>query len=101
MTQAERQPPVKDDLAETVGRKEDRKKQARAEGDRGIARGLGTFGMVGWSVSVPTLLGLGLGIWIDGRYGGQYSWTLMLMILGLLTGLANAWYWIQKESEDD
>ena len=59
------------------------------------------FGMVGWSVTVPTLLGLGLGVWIDSRYGGQYSWTLMLMILGLVTGLLNAWYWVQRESQDD
>lgn len=101
MPDTDRTEPQPDDLAEVVGQKEDRKERARAEGDRGIAHGLGTFGMVGWSVSVPTLLGLGLGVWIDGRYGGQYSWTLMLMILGLITGLVNAWYWIQKESSDD
>ncbi len=92
---------TRDDLADVVGRKEERKERARAEGDRGIAHGFGMFGIVGWSVSVPTLLGLGLGVWIDGRYGGQYSWTLMLMFLGLIIGLTNAWYWVRKESEDE
>lgn len=101
MVAANGERPGDDELVEIVGRKEARKERARAEGDRGIARGFGVFGMVGWSVSVPTLLGLGLGVWIDGRYGGQYSWTLMLMILGLITGLLNAWYWVQRESEDE
>lgn len=91
---------AEDVLIEVVASKETRKEQARRTGDRGIAHGLGTFGMVGWSVAVPTLLGLGSGIWIDGRYGGQYSWTLMLMILGLMTGMANAWYWVSRESRE-
>lgn len=101
MTKADRESAGQNDLAETVDRKEERKERARAEGDRGVARGFGTFGMVGWSVSVPTILGLGLGVWIDGRYGGQYSWTLMLMFLGLITGMLNAWYWIRRESRDE
>ena len=30
--------------------------------------GLGMMGMVGWSVAVPSLLGAGLGIWLDKKY---------------------------------
>jgi len=101
MTRPDGQQRQDEELADVVGRKEKRKQHARAAGDRGITHGLGMFGMVGWSVTVPTLLGLGLGVWIDSRYGGQYSWTLMLMILGLVTGLLNAWYWVQRESQDD
>lgn len=101
MTRSDQERAAQDDLAEVVGKKKHRKERARTEGDRGVTHGLGTFGMVGWSVSVPTLLGLGLGVWIDGRYGGQYSWTLMLMFLGLITGMTNAWYWIRRESEHE
>ena len=101
MTRPDGQQRQDEELADVVGRKEKRKQHARAAGDRGITHGLGMFGMVGWSVTVPTLLGLGLGVWIDSRYGGQYSWTLMLMILGLVTGLLTAWYWVQRESQDD
>lgn len=90
---------AKDGLTEVIARKEARKQKAREEGKRGLARGLGTFGMVGWSVAIPTIGGIALGVWIDGRSGTPYSWTLMLMFLGLILGLANAWYWISRESD--
>lgn len=89
-----------DDLADTVARKARRKQRARAEGRRGLAHGLGTFGVVGWSVAVPTLLGIALGVWLDSRSASTYSWTLMLMIAGLTVGAVNAWYWVRKESGD-
>jgi ATP synthase protein I len=73
------------------------KVQARQEGDRSIWAGLGLFGMVGWSVIIPTLLGIALGIWIDKRFPSPYSWTLMLLFVSVVLGCWNAWYWIQKE----
>lgn len=78
--------------------KEVRKIRARRERRRSIWFGLGTFGMVGWSVVIPTLVGLFLGIWIDSTWPGQYSWTLMLFLGGLALGLYNAWRWVQFES---
>ncbi len=58
---------------------------------------LGMFGMVGWSVTIPTLIGLAIGIWIDTHISSPYSWTLMLLIIGLFLGCLTAWYWIEKE----
>ena len=75
-----------------------RKSKARREKDRGLWFGLGMFGLVGWSVAVPTLLMLALGIWIDSTYESPYSWTLMLLVFGIIMGCFNAWYWVQKES---
>ena len=89
----------RDELIETIRSKEQRKQRARQEGKRGLAHGLGMFGMVGWSVALPTLLGIALGVWLDSRSASPYSWTLMLMILGLALGCVNAWYWVRKESE--
>lgn len=99
--QAAGEAPPTNDLADTVARKQARKQRARQEGERGLAHGFGMFGMVGWSVAVPTLLGIALGVWIDSRSQSGYSWTLMLMIAGLVVGGINAWYWVSKESEDD
>lgn len=62
---------------------------------------LGLFGMVGWAVTLPTLLGVALGIWIDRRVDSQYSWTLMLLAVGVALGCWNAWYWVQRESHRD
>lgn len=86
-------------LIAVVGSKAERKLKARRDAARGVWFGLGMFGIVGWSVAVPTLAFLALGIWIDRRWPSQYSWTLMLLVLGALIGCANAWYWISRERE--
>ena len=62
---------------------------------------LGMFGMVGWAVALPTLMGVALGVWIDRRVASQYSWTLMLLAVGVGLGCWNAWYWVTKESQRD
>lgn len=59
------------------------------------------FGLVGWSVALPTLLGLLLGRWLDSRTDSGMSWTLALMLAGLTFGLINVWNWMQKSTEDD
>jgi len=85
-------------LAEEIREKSSRKLRARKEKHKGLWYGLGMFGLVGWAVSIPTLLALALGIWIDHSYKSKYSWTLMLLVLGISIGCMNAWYWITKES---
>lgn len=58
------------------------------------------MGLIGWSVAIPTLLGAGLGFWLDERFPGQISWTLTILLVGLIVGCANAWHWVQKEREE-
>ena len=84
---------------EHIKEKSRRKIEARKEKDRGLWYGVGMFGLVGWSVAMPTLLFLALGIWIDSRYPSQYSWTLMLLVIGIAIGCLNAWYWVSSESQ--
>ena len=88
-------------LIETVGTKENRKIRARQEADRGVWFGLGMFGLVGWSVAIPTLFAIAAGIWIDKRWPSPYSWTLMLLVIGVVAGCLNAWYWVRRESRRD
>jgi ATP synthase protein I len=83
---------------EQVGEKETRKLRARRRKERSIWFGFGTFGVVGWSVMVPTLLGLFAGIWLDGKVPAPFSWTLMLFLGGLMLGCYNAWRWLYFES---
>lgn len=87
------------ELSEQVGAKETRKLKARRARDRGIWFGLGLFGIVGWSVAVPTLLCVLVGIWIDTRWPSRFSWTLMLLLVGIVLGCLNAWYWVSKEQK--
>jgi ATP synthase protein I len=49
------------------------------------------LGVVGWSVAVPTLLGVAAGIWIDHRWPSRFSWTLTLLLGGLVFGCVAAW----------
>jgi len=80
-----------------VGTKERRKLRARQEKSHNIWFGLGLLGLVGWSVVLPTLLGMALGIWIDREFPSRFSWTLMLMFAGLMLGCLNAWQWVNRE----
>lgn len=82
-----------------VRRREEKKLAARQE-DKRVWFGLGMFGMVGWSVALPTVAGGFLGIWLDAHWPGRYSWTLMLIMGGLGLGCYNAWYWVQKERQE-
>lgn len=79
-----------------VGKKEERKLKSENETDQTVWFGVGMFGTVGWSVAIPTLIGVALGFWIDQRWPSQYSWTLMLLIAGICLGCLNAWYWVKK-----
>ncbi|KAB2887995.1 MAG: F0F1 ATP synthase subunit [Desulfobulbaceae bacterium] len=74
-----------------------RKLKARRHATRTIWHGLGMMGLIGWSVAIPTVLGIALGIWIDRHYPGRHSWTLMLLLLGLVLGCLNAWHWVARE----
>ncbi len=59
------------------------------------------FGLVGWSVAIPTLIGIAVGVWLDRRWPGQVSWTLTFLIIGVALGCLNAWYWVKQESGRD
>ena len=57
------------------------------------------MGLIGWSVVVPTLLGAGLGVWLDEHHPGKHAWTLALLMAGLALGCLNAWHWVAKEDK--
>lgn len=84
-------------MAAQVGAKAARKLQAQRNPAPGVWFGLGLMGVVGWSVVVPTLLGAALGLWLDRHYPGGHSWTLALLVAGLVLGCFNAWHWVAKE----
>jgi ATP synthase protein I len=80
-----------------IEKKQIRKMRARRTGHLGTWFGLGMMGTIGWTVAIPTLVGVVLGIWIDAHWPSSISWTLVLLIGGLLLGCVNAWLWIARE----
>lgn len=87
-------------MAEIVADKERRKMRARRSRDRGIWYGLGMFGMIGWSIALPTVIGIAVGIWIDRTWHPPYSCTLACLFAGVAIGCAVAWYWIGRETSE-
>src|SRR6266481_426302 len=80
-----------------VGVKQKRMLKAKHGKGRGIWLGLGMLGLIGWSVAVPALLGIALGIWIDNHFPSRYSWTLMLLLIGVVIGCVSVWHWVANE----
>jgi ATP synthase protein I len=89
-----------EDFPKKIDVREKRKLRAREKKTDGIWFGLGMFGMVGWSVAIPTVIGIFLGVWIDLKWSGPYSWTLMLLMIGLIVGCMNAWFWVNRQRRD-
>ncbi len=86
-------------LETTIRKKALLKLKAERHVSSTVWSGLGMMGLIGWSVTLATLVGTMLGIWIDKHYAGTHSWTLMLLIIGLIVGCLNAWYWVMKEDK--
>ncbi|NAX46750.1 F0F1 ATP synthase subunit [Photobacterium halotolerans] len=93
-------PITKTVFSKQIGTKAARKRQSQRHVSRTIWNGLGMMGLVGWSVAIPTLLGTALGIWLDNRYPSEHSWTLALLVAGLVIGCVNAWHWLAKEGRE-
>lgn len=96
-----RDPVSGEELRREVEARAARKLEARQETQRSIWFGLGMFGMIGWSVSIPTMIGVAIGWWLDRQTESRFSWTLMFLVLGLALGCLMAWQWVQRESGDE
>lgn len=93
-----RKPGSDERFEDKVRARQERMLKKRREGERSAWFGLGMFGLVGWSVAVPTIIGIAIGVWLDARFEGQRSWTLTFLFIGIIVGCINAWFWINRES---
>jgi ATP synthase protein I len=85
-----------DHFTEQVAKKEALRMKGIRHKDETVWFGLGMFGIVGWSVAIPTLIGIAFGLWIDRTWPSRYSWALMFLIIGVVLGSINAAYWVKK-----
>jgi ATP synthase protein I len=90
----------RDSFSAEVGMKARRRLRAQRHKARSVWTGFAFFGLIGWSVVVPTLIGAALGIWLDRHHPGGRSWTLALLVAGLVLGCINAWRWVEKEHRE-
>ena len=100
MPEPERKPadklsPAAERMIRQVESKQERMVRGRNHRDA-VLRSIAILGVIGWSVVLPTLVGVAVGVWMDGRWPSRFSWTLILMTAGLLLGCANAWLRIRR-----
>ena len=90
----------RDSFSEQVGVRATRRLRAQRHKPRSVWTGFAFFGLIGWSVVVPTLIGAAFGMWWDRHHPGGRSWTLALLVAGLVLGCFNAWRWVEKEQRE-
>lgn len=83
---------------EDIRRRTERMKRTRRRRADSPLRGLSAFGAIGWSIALPTVGGVLLGMWLDGVAPAQFSWPLALMLGGLVLGMIVAWNWVEQEN---
>ncbi|QIE54208.1 ATPase F0F1 [Pikeienuella piscinae] len=83
-----------------IGHSAARKKTARDNPGPSPLRGVAVFGTIGWAIAVPTVAGAFLGLWLDRTRPQDFSWTIALILGGVVIGVAIAWAWIDREKSE-
>ena len=89
-----------DKSTKDIARQAKRMKSTRDNPGPSPLRGIGTFGMIGWSIAVPTVGGAFLGLWLDRVTPQGFSWTIALILGGVVIGAFISASWINKEGGD-
>ncbi|MBP8924463.1 MAG: F0F1 ATP synthase subunit [Pseudomonadales bacterium] len=89
-----------DRSAEDIRRSAERMKRARSAPGASPLRGLGAFGVIGWSIAVPTVGGAFLGLWLNRVAPQDFSWPIALILGGTVIGGLIAWTWVSEEGPD-
>lgn len=86
-----------DGLDSAVRRHRERRDRWHREGERSLRQNLAMIGSLGWTIVIPTLLGIFAGRWLDRIFASGIFWTLGLLVAGLAAGCALAWQRLQRE----
>jgi ATP synthase protein I len=84
-------------LIREVDQRVARKMRARSTTRHSVWMGLRLFGLIGWSVVLPVLLGVAAGVWIDAHWPSRVSFTITLLFVGVGAGCYGAWRFVEGE----
>ncbi|MGA8276959.1 MAG: AtpZ/AtpI family protein [Rhodanobacteraceae bacterium] len=84
-------------LDEAVRTRQERRERWQREGERSIGQNLAMIGALGWTIVLPTLIGIFAGRWLDRHFGMGVFWTLGLLVAGLALGCTLAWKRMHSE----
>lgn len=57
------------------------------------------LGVGGWLFAIPVVAGAYIGRYMDRKVGGEISWTITLIIVGIAVGVYNIWYFLLRKSQ--
>ncbi|MBC7395526.1 MAG: AtpZ/AtpI family protein [Variovorax sp.] len=90
-------PPEHDDpLVQESRLRSERHRKSQAEGEPSVGRRLAQIGVLGWMIVTPTLLGVFLGRWLDGKFSSGVFCTAPLLLAGLGLGCWSSWKWMKS-----
>ena len=84
-------------LDEAVRTRRERRARGEREGRRSIGQDLAMIGVLGWTIVIPTLLGVFVGRWLDRTFHAGIFFTLGLLVVGVALGCLLAWQRLQRE----
>jgi ATP synthase protein I len=80
-----------DGLGRAVRTRQQRRERWQREGERSLGQNLAMIGALGWTIVLPTLIGIFAGRWLDRYFSSGIFWALGLLAAGLAVGCTFAW----------
>lgn len=96
MTAGPDTPEQKDRLEEAARRAARRDRKSMEEPEPSLGSRLGQIGILGWTIVVPTLLGVILGRFIDRSLETGIFFSAPLIMIAAAFGLWSAWKWMHR-----
>ena len=90
-----------DRMAHAARQAVQRKREALEEPEPSLGVRLGQIGILGWTIVVPTLLGLVIGHWLDRHFNTGVFFSAPLLMAGAAFGLWSAWKWMHRQTRRD
>ena len=87
-------------FSEKIQEIERRKLRSRSRTKRSTWLGLSVMGVIGWSIVLPALVCTAIGIWLDRVLPQGFSWTLTMMVGGIMLGCLLAYRWVEEENKE-
>ena len=84
-------------LEQAVRTRRERRARWAREGEHSIGRNLALIGVLGWTIVIPTLIGIFVGRQLDRAFATGIFWTLGLLVAGLAIGCTLAWKRINRQ----
>ncbi len=84
-------------MARAARQARSRERLTRDKPEPSLGSRLGQIGILGWSIVIPTLLGLAVGHWLDKYFGTRVFFSAPLLMVGAAFGLWSAWKWLHLQ----